>query len=97
MTMEQQPIGYNNSQNYTPDLNFTAPSTLQSPMASTLAAFDPTKGPVMYNGIGFVQANNPYTQDLFGKLVDTGYNVDNEPALVNAAQGVGEALQSLFG
>ena len=97
MTMEQQPIGYNNSQNYTADLNFTAPSTVQSPMASTLAAFDPTKGPVMYNGIGFVQANNPYTQDLFGQLVDTGYNIDNEPALVNAAQGVGGALQSLFG
>lgn len=97
MTMEQQPIGYNSSQNYTPDLNFTVPSTLQSPMASTLAAFDPTKGPVMYNGIGFVQANNPYTQNLFGQLIDTGYNMDNEPALVNTAQGVGGALQSLFG
>lgn len=97
MTMIQQPMGYNTAQAYAPDLDFTAPSTVQSPMASTLSTFDPTKGPVMYNGIGFVQANNPYTQNLFGQLVDTGYNMDNEPALVNAAQGVGGALQSLFG
>lgn len=97
MTMVQHPIGYNTSQAYTQELDFTAPSTLQSPMASTLAAFDPTKGPIMYNGIGFVQANNPYTQNLFGQLIDTGYNMYNEPALVNTAQGVGDALQSLFG
>lgn len=97
MTTVQQPIWYNSSQDYIQDLDFTAPSIVQSPMASTLAAFDPKKGPVMYNGIGFVQANNPYTQNLFGQLIDTGYNMDNEPALVNAAQGVGEALQSLFG
>lgn len=97
MTMVQPPIRYNTSQAYTQELDFAAPSTVQSPMASTLAAFDPTKGPVMYNGIGFVQANNPYTQNLFGQLIDTGYNMGNEPTLVNAAQGVGGALQSLFG
>ena len=96
MTMEQ-PIRYNNSQNYTPDLNFTAPSTVQSPMDSILAAFDPTKGPVMYNGIGLVQSSNPYTQNLFGEILNRGYNSSQEPALVNAAQGVGGALQSLFG
>lgn len=97
MTTVQRPIGYNSSQNYTPDLNFTAPSTVQSPMASTLAAFDPTKGPVMYNGIGLVQSSNPYTQNLFGEILNRGYNSSQEPALVNAAQGVGGALQSLFG
>lgn len=97
MAMIQQPMGYNTSQAYAPDLDFTAPSTVQSPMASTLATFDPTKGPVMYNGIGFVQSSNPYTQNLFGEILNNGYNSSQEPALVNAAQGVGGAMQSLFG
>lgn len=81
-----------------PDLNFNNQPTGQTPyVANPFATIDSLSGPVMYNGVGFVQSSNPFTQNLFGQMIDTGYNSSQEPALVNAAQGVGGAMQSLFG
>lgn len=81
-----------------PDLNFTNQPTVQTPyVANPFATIDSLSGPVMSNGVGLVQSSNPYTQNLFGEILNNGYNSSQEPALVNAAQGVGGAMQSLFG
>lgn len=81
-----------------PDLNFTSQPTVQTPyVANPFATIDSLSGPVMSNGVGLVQSSNPYTQNLFGEILNNGYNSSQEPALVNAAQGVGGAMQSLFG
>lgn len=81
-----------------PDLNFTNQQPVTTPyVANPFATIDSLSGPVMYNGVGLVQSSNPYTQNLFGEMLNSGYNSSQEPALVNAAQGVGGAMQSLFG
>lgn len=81
-----------------PDLNFTNQQPITTPyVANPFATIDALSGPVMYNGVGLVQSSNPFTQNLFGEMLNSGYNSSQEPALVNAAQGVGGAMQSLFG
>lgn len=81
-----------------PDLNFTNQQPVTTPyVANPFATIDSLSGPVMSNGVGLVQSSNPYTQNLFGEILNNGYNSSQEPALVNAAQGVGGAMQSLFG
>ena len=81
-----------------PDLNFTNQQPVTTPyVANPFATIDALSGPVMYNGVGLVQSSNPFTQNLFGEMLNSGYNSSQEPALVNAAQGVGGAMQSLFG
>lgn len=84
-----------------PDLNFTNQQPVQQPTIPNYVA-NPfsvltTTSPVMHNGVGLVQSNDPNVQNLFGSLLDTGYNNTQEPALVNAAQGVGGAMTNLFG
>lgn len=81
-----------------PDLNFTNQQPVTTPyVTNPFATIDALSGPVMYNGVGLVQSSNPFTQNLFGEMLNSGYNSSQEPALVNAAQGVGGAMQSLFG
>lgn len=84
-----------------PDLNFTSQPTVQTPSVpdyiSNPFSVLTTNSPVMHNGVGLVQSNDVNVQNLFGGLLNSGYNSSQEPALVNAAQGVGGAMTNLFG
>lgn len=94
-------IGDSNTSGRTPDLNFTNHPTGQ-PLSVPDYNFNPftlftNNSPVMYNGVGLVQSNDTNVQNLFGAILNSGYNIAQEPALVNAAQGVGGAMTNLFG